>query len=197
MSVDAGTAPRRRSWLAFLPLVAFLALAAIFYVALHGGDHSRLPSALIGKTAPAFSLPGLAADQPGLSDGDLRMGKVTLINVFASWCVPCRDEHPALLALARDERLRGLGATLVGLAYKDDPAQSRKFLGDLGDPYARIGADVSGRVGIDWGVYGVPETFVVRGDGVIAYKFIGPLSPATVASDLLPNVEKAARTPSG
>jgi cytochrome c biogenesis protein CcmG/thiol:disulfide interchange protein DsbE len=181
---------RRRPWLAFLPLVAFAALAALFFVALRGGDHSRLPSALVGKSAPAFSLPPLEANGAGLSDAYLRQGKVTLVNVFASWCVPCRDEHPVLLQLAKGGTLKD-GVRLVGLAYKDEPANSRKFLGELGNPYSTIGVDQSGRVGIDWGVYGVPETFVVRGDGVIAHKVIGPLSLDTMRSELIPAIEKA------
>jgi cytochrome c biogenesis protein CcmG/thiol:disulfide interchange protein DsbE len=179
-----------QAWLAFLPLVAFAALAALFFVALRGGDHSRLPSALVGKSAPAFSLPPLEANGAGLSDAYLRQGKVTLVNVFASWCVPCRDEHPVLLQLAKGGTLKD-GVRLVGLAYKDEPANSRKFLGELGNPYSTIGVDQSGRVGIDWGVYGVPETFVVRGDGVIAHKVIGPLSLDTMRSELIPAIEKA------
>lgn len=188
------TAPARRPWLAFLPLAVFAALAGMFYVALQGGDHSRLPSALINKPAPTFALPALDGQTAiaGFSDADLRQGGVTVVNVFASWCVPCRDEHPFLLQLGRDPMFQGGGgARLFGLAYKDEAANSRKFLGEVGNPYARIGADLSGRVGIDWGVYGVPETFVVRGDGVIAHKFVGPLSAAGLRDDLLPAVRKA------
>ncbi len=183
--------PTRRPWLAYLPVAVFAALSAVFYLALQGGDHSRLPSALVGKPAPAFSLPPLDAKAEGFSDADLRKGQVTIVNVFASWCVPCRDEHPYLLQLDKDPALQGGGARLVGLAYKDEPANSLKFLGEVGNPYARVGADLSGRVGIDWGVYGVPETFVVRGDGVIAYKFVGPLNGAGLRDDLLPEIRKA------
>lgn len=192
----ADDAPRARwSPLAFLPLAVFAGLAALFYFSLRGGDHSRLPSALVGKPAPAFVLPPLEgpAALPALTDADLRSGRVTLVNVFASWCAPCRDEHPVLLQLAKNETLRAAGVRIAGLAYKDEPANSRKFLGELGNPYALIGVDQSGRVGIDWGVYGVPETFVVRGDGVIAHKFIGPLSPETLRSELMPAIEKAAK----
>ncbi len=182
-----------RSWLAFLPLVFFAVLAVVFYLALRGGDHSRLPSALVGRPAPAFVLPPLEekAGVRGLSDSDLRQGKATIVNIFASWCVPCRDEHAQLLQLSRDARLADEGVRLVGLAYKDEPANSLKFLRELGNPYASIGADINGRTGIDWGVYGVPETFVVRGDGIIAYKFIGPLSADTLRSDLIPQIQKA------
>jgi cytochrome c biogenesis protein CcmG/thiol:disulfide interchange protein DsbE len=193
MTMGEAESPRGRPWMVFLPLIVFGALAALFYTALRGGDHSRLPSALVGKPVPAFNLPALdvPGSPDGLGDADLRHGRVTLVNVFASWCAPCRDEHATLLQLVKNEDLRAAGVRLTGLAYKDEPANSRKFLGELGNPYAAIGVDQSGRVGIDWGVYGVPETFVVRGDGVIAYKFIGPLSLATMRSDLLPAIEKA------
>jgi cytochrome c biogenesis protein CcmG, thiol:disulfide interchange protein DsbE len=192
VSAQEGAAPGRRPLLVFLPLALFAALAAIFYVALLGGDHSRLPSPLLGKPAPEFALPSLNGDAAtGLSTADLRDGKVTIVNVFASWCAPCRDEHPQLLRLSKDPLLQQGDVRLVGLAYKDQPANSLKFLGALGNPYARIGADESGRVGIDWGVYGVPETFVVRGDGSIAYKFVGPMTPADLENDLLPHVRTA------
>ena len=126
-----------------------------------------------------------------MTDAELRQGKVTVVNVFASWCAPCRDEHPMLLQLSKEDALKSAGVRLVGLAYKDEPANSRKFLGELGNPYAEIGVDLSGRTGIDWGVYGVPETFVVRGDGVIAYKFIGPLTPEGLRTELIPEIETA------
>ncbi len=193
MTTQDTSTPKRRPWLVFLPLVGFAALASLFYVALGGGDHSRLPSPLVGKLAPSFNLPPLEANNgpPGFSDADLRLGKVTLVNMFASWCVPCRDEHPVLMQIAKNETLRAVGVRLAGLAYKDEPANSSKLLNELGNPYELIGSDVSGRVGIDWGVYGIPETFVVRGDGTIAYKFIGPLTSATLRDDLLPAIEKA------
>ncbi len=186
---------RGRPWLVFVPLAAFFGFAALLFVYLFGGDHSRLPSPLIGKPAPAFSLAGLegASDGLGLGDADLRGGHVSVVNVFASWCGPCREEHPLLLRLAKDEKLKAEGVQLVGLANKDKAADALKFLNEYGDPYGRIGMDLSGRVGIDWGVYGVPETFVVRGDGTIAYKFIGPLSAEALASVLLPEIEKAAK----
>ncbi len=187
-------APGRRRLLIFLPLAAFVVLAALFYVRLGAGDSSRIPSPLIGKQVPAFSLPPLegVGTQQAFSDGDLRLGKVTLVNVFASWCVPCRDEHPYLVLLSRDGDLRTKGVRIVGLAYKDEPSNSRKFLGEMGNPYGQVGVDRSGRVGIDWGVYGVPETFVVRGDGTIAYKFIGPLSEEGLQT-LRPEIAKAMR----
>ncbi|HEY8579155.1 MAG TPA: DsbE family thiol:disulfide interchange protein, partial [Beijerinckiaceae bacterium] len=162
---------RRAILLALLPLAVFLALAALFFLRL-GVDSSRLPSALVGRAAPSFEAPPLdGLDRPGFSSADLAKG-VTLVNVFASWCVPCRDEHPVLTALARDETLRRKGVRIAGLNYKDDPANALRFLKELGNPYDLVGVDRNGRVGLDWGVYGVPETFVVRPDGVIAYRFV-------------------------
>ena len=191
MSV-APEAPPARRWVLLLPLIVFVALAGLFFVRLYSGDPSHLPSPLIGKAAPAFKLPPLeGAGRPALADADLRQGQVTLVNVFASWCVPCRDEHPVLLELSRNEKLARAGVRLTGLAYKDEPGKSLKFLGEMGNPYAQIGVDQSGRVGIDWGVYGVPETFVVRGDGTIAYKFIGPMSAQDLQAVLIPQIEKA------
>lgn len=118
---------------------------------------------------------------------------MTLVNVFASWCVPCRDEHPVLMQMAKDEKLRALGVSLYGLNYKDEPTQARGFINQYGNPYARMGADRSGRVGIDFGVYGVPETFVIRGDGTIAYKHIGPITTESFREKLMPAIEAAAK----
>ena len=183
-----------RRLVVLLPLIFFGALAALFLVRLYTGDPSRLPSPLVGKPVPKFALPALdGASRPALSDADLREGHVTLVNVFASWCVPCRDEHPVLLEINRDPALAKAGVRLAGLAYKDEPSNSLKFLGEMGNPYGLIGVDKSGRVGIDWGVYGVPETFVVRGDGTIAYKFIGPLTSKDLRDVLIPQIEKAMR----
>lgn len=184
-----------RSPLLYLPLVVFVALAALFFARLTSGDASRLPSALIGKQVPAFVLPPVEgfADRPGFSDADLRRGGATLVNVFASWCVPCHQEHGFLMRLASDQALAGRGLRIVGVAYKDDPANIRSFLGQSGDPYAMIGADRSGRVAIDWGVYGVPETYLVKGDGTIAYKFVGPMTEEAYQKTILPEVEKILR----
>jgi cytochrome c biogenesis protein CcmG, thiol:disulfide interchange protein DsbE len=184
---DAGqqAPPRRRGYLALLPLIFFTGLALLFLGRLFAGDPGKLPSALVGRMAPQFSLAGLG-EGPGLSDADLKKSKLTLVNVFASWCVPCHEEHPLLMELAKDRRF-----TLAGLNYKDNAENARRFLGAKGNPYALVGADIAGRVGIDWGVYGVPETFVVRGDGAIVYKIVGPLSPEIIRDTLMPQIEKA------
>jgi len=193
VSESNGAEPRNKTriWLALLPLVVFLALSAMFLMRL-GFDASTVPSALIGKPAPEFTLPALpGSGVPGFSKADLRKGKVSVVNVFASWCGPCRDEHPLLMQLARDTELAAKGVRLFGLNYKDKASNAKSFLDNLGNPYASIGVDSSGRTGIDWGVYGVPETFVVKGDGTIAYKYIGPLSAAGIKTRLLPAIEKA------
>lgn len=180
----------RRPSLALLPLIAFVALAALLFVRLYAGDASRIPSALIGQSAPALNLPGLGG-APGLADADLRQGHVTLVNIFASWCVPCHEEHEFLMALAADAALKAKGVVLVGVAQKDSPENIRRFLGAGGDPYAKVGLDGDGRAGIDWGVYGVPETFVVKGDGAIAFKLVGPIDADTLESVLKPEIAKA------
>ena len=184
--------PSRRSLVVVLPLVAFLALAGLLLLRLFAGDASRLPSALIGHPVPAFALAPVAGlDKPGLAAADLAKGQVTLVNVFASWCVPCRQEAPALMLLAQT------GTKIVGIAYKDRPDNTRRFLGTEGDPYAAVGADVSGRTGIDFGVYGVPETYVVKGDGTIAAKIVGPLTEENIQDQLLPAIARAKGTTKG
>lgn len=193
-TTEAAAPPRRRQLLILLPLVVFMALAALFFVRLGAGDASRLPSALIGKPAPAFALPALEGmGAAAFSDADLKKGQVTLVNVFASWCVPCHIEHPFLMQLAADAGLKAKGLRIAGLAHKDEPENSRRFLNSKGNPYALIGVDRSGRVSIDWGVYGVPETFIVRGDGTIAYKHVGPIDETNLKAKILPEIEKAMR----
>ena len=188
MSAETETetrAPSSRARLMVLaPLALFLSLAGLFLVRLYSGDPSKLPSAMIGRPAPEFSLPPLdgltskgGAPIPGLDAAALRTGQRTVVNVFASWCVPCHQEHPLLMELAADPAVR-----IAGVAYKDEPDNSRRFLGAKGNPYARVGVDRAGRSTIDWGVYGVPETFVVDGAGIILHKHVGPLTPAAMAT---------------
>ncbi len=183
--------PRLR-FLYLLPVVVFAALALLFLIRLYAGDPSRVPSALIGRPVPAFALeplPGLTqAGQPvpGLSQTDLQ-GGVTVVNVWASWCGPCRQEHPTLVELAKNPAIR-----VVGINYKDNPENARRFLGALGNPFAAVGVDSTGRAAIDWGVYGVPETFVVGPDGTIRYKHIGPLLPEQMGA-FMAKVRAAAR----
>jgi len=194
MSAAPEAARRPRRWLAFLPLAVFAALAALLFVRLYVGDPSRLPSALIGQSAPPLNLPGLDA-ATGLADADLRQGRVSVVNVFGSWCEPCRLEHPNLMALASDDLLKEKGLVVYGVAQKDSNENVRRFLGALGDPYAKVGLDPDGRAGIDWGVYGVPETFIVRGDGTIAYKVVGPITAQSLASEVKPQILKAMGRP--
>jgi cytochrome c biogenesis protein CcmG/thiol:disulfide interchange protein DsbE len=183
---------RRRPRLALLfPFAVFATLAAIFLIKLlGGGDPSAIPSALIDKPVPEFSLPaleGLSRDGtpvPGLSTADLK-GRVSLVNIFASWCGPCRQEHPFLEQLATDPRIK-----LYGINYKDVPENARRFLGELGNPYAAVGVDDRGRAAIDWGVYGVPETFLIGPDGIIRHKIVGPLSERALDEFLIPEIEK-------
>jgi cytochrome c biogenesis protein CcmG/thiol:disulfide interchange protein DsbE len=190
-----GAGSRRRSVLVYIPLVVFLALAVVFFIRLGAGDISRIPSVLIGHPAPTTVLPGVAGLErngkpvPGL-EADSFKGAVTVLNVWASWCVPCRDEAPLLLTLARDPRVR-----ILGINYKDSPENARRFLARYGNPYVGNGADSNGRASIEWGVYGVPETFVVGRDGRIAYKLIGPIEPVNLEKVLKPEIEKALVAP--
>jgi cytochrome c biogenesis protein CcmG/thiol:disulfide interchange protein DsbE len=180
-------AGRSRRWWAITPLAMFAGLAAIFlYQLLSGRDAATIPSALIGAPAPATSLPPLEGmNLPGLESSALA-GKVTLVNVWASWCAPCRQEHPILMAVAGRA-----GVDIAGLNYKDRPENARRFLGELGNPYDAIGVDQSGRTAIDWGVYGVPETFLVGRDGTILWKHVGPFDEKSATEQLLPEIEKA------
>lgn len=186
MSVTGEKSNRSRRLLFLLPLLVFLALSAIFLMQLFSGrDTSLVPSALIGRDAPQTDLPPLEGmSLPGLSS-DAFAGKITLVNVWGSWCLPCRQEHPLLMELAKDERF-----VIAGLNYKDKPENARRFLGDLGNPYDAIGVDQNGRAAIDWGVYGVPETFLVGPEGRIRYKHVGPFTPESVQNDLMPEIEK-------
>lgn len=188
MSAETQTRePRRRLWPALLPLAVFMALAGLFLLQLLSGrDASVVPSALIGAQAPATNLPPLQdSPLPGIDSAGFE-GQVTLVNVWASWCAPCRQEHPYLMALAEDERV-----TIAGINYKDRPENARRFLGELGNPFDQIGVDNSGRTAIDWGVYGVPETFLVGRDGTIVYKHVGPFTAASFRDELVPAIEAA------
>ena len=191
-SVSAeGSGKKRVSILVLLPLIVFAALAVLFLVRLWSGDPSRLPSALIGHPAPKTDLPPLAGlttrdgkPIPGLSNAAFP-GELTLVNVWASWCIPCRTEHPQLERLATDRRIQ-----LVGINYKDSAENALRFLGRYGNPYVAVGVDAGGRAGIEWGVYGVPETFLIGRDGRILYKHVGPIVEDSLAS-VAREIEKA------
>jgi cytochrome c biogenesis protein CcmG/thiol:disulfide interchange protein DsbE len=167
-----------------LPLAAFALLGVLLFRGLYLNSRD-IPSAKIGQPVPTFDLPPIDPRVPGVASSDLTKGQVVLVNVFASWCVACREEHPLLLELKRQGTV-----PIYGLNYKDDPKDAAAWLDRLGDPYTRIGADRSGRVGLDWGVYGVPETYVIGKDGRIAYKQIGPITPAALRDTILPLVQK-------
>jgi len=175
----------RRRLIFILPALVFLGLVAAFYADLDR-DPQLVPSALIGKPVPQFALPALLDGNAGLKTADLK-GKVVLVNVFASWCVPCRAEHPLLMRLAKE------GLELDGINYKDKPEDAKLWLVNLGDPYKRIGSDLEGTVGIDWGVYGVPETFVVDRAGTIRFKQVGPLSPGVINDTIVPLVRQLSK----
>jgi len=181
----------RRSWPLALPLLGFAALAALFLLRLHGDDPSKIPSALIGHKAPQTALPPLqdlvndGAPVPGLDPAAFK-GKVSVVNVWASWCVPCHDEAPLLNELGKDKRLQ-----LIGIDYKDAPDNARRFLGRYGNPFGMVGVDGNGRAAIEWGVYGVPETFVVGRQGTIVYKMVGPVTADNIDTVLKVEIEKA------
>jgi len=169
----------RRQW----PLVAVAGVVAVLGAGL-GLRARELPSALVGRTAPPFRLPHLRGTQPPLDSGDLR-GRTWMLNVWASWCAPCREEHPVLVQLAREG-----GVPLVGLNYKDDPRAAEEWLLRLGDPYGANVIDREGRVGIDYGVYGVPETFVIDPAGVVRFRQAGPLTAAVWEEELRPLLKR-------
>ena len=171
-----------------VPVAVFALLAAVFGFYLHQigtgeKDAAQVPSALIGKPAPEFDLPPIEGMEGGLKTADLR-GEVAMVNVFASWCPPCQQEHPFLMRLAR------AGVPVYGINIKDRPKNARAFLRRLGNPYRRIGADLTGRVSIDWGVYGYPETFILDREGRIRYKHVGPILAHDLESRILPLLEE-------
>ncbi|HZR85245.1 MAG TPA: DsbE family thiol:disulfide interchange protein [Bradyrhizobium sp.] len=196
MTLDPAGGRPRRKFIVFLPLVVFLALAALFLFRLQAGDPATIPSALLGRPVPETQLPPLAgveqngASLPGIDATTFR-GAVTVLNVWASWCVPCHDEAPLLQQLAQDKRIK-----IVGIDYKDQPENARSFLARYGNPFAATGVDANGRASIEWGVYGVPETFLIGRDGRIAFKLIGPITTENLIQQLRPEIEKALAAPS-
>ena len=177
-------------WLRFLPLILFLALGTLFggyliATQFFGYERDSLPSALIDRPVPETALPPLFEERPGLDPALLRAPGVKLVNVWASWCGPCRVEHPELMRLAE------AGVPIHGLNYKDEPQAARGFLEELGDPYQAVGRDPSGRAGVEWGVYGVPETFVIDGDGRIVLKHVGPIQNDDLETIILPAIAAA------
>ena len=188
---EANAARLRFGWTA-VPLAVFALLAAIFLFSLRSGDPSRLPSALLGKPVPATefaALDGLVSDgnsMPGFKSTDLASGKVSVVNFWASWCAPCIEEHPLLIELAKRT-----GVDVYGVNYKDSAVAARRFLGLHGNPFKAVGTDPTGRNAIEWGVYGMPETFVINGKGEIAFKHVGPISEVSLVEKLIPEIEKA------
>lgn len=192
LDAPADKSPRAGRRLFAVPAIAFATIALLFAFALQKGDPSKLPSTLIGKPAPQMALEpvsGLSVagkDLAGLAPAALRAGEPTVVNFWASWCQPCTDEHPLLMRLRQ-----ATGVTMVGINYKDQPASARRFLTLHGNPFAAVGADATGRAAIEWGVYSVPETFVVDGQGIIVYKHVGPLSLEALETKVLPAIEAA------
>ena len=180
--LDEAKAPRLRLSL-LAPLAAFAGIAAVLAVGLTLNPR-EIPSPLIGKTVPRFELPPVRGRALGLASSNLK-GGVSMVNVFASWCVACKEEHPVFMQMKRE----GL-VPIHGLNYKDRPEDAEKWLDEMGDPYTRTGADIDGRVAIDWGVYGVPETFLIDREGRIAYKIIGPVTPKALDETLRPLIAK-------
>lgn len=197
---ETGLKPQRnraRYALALIPLMVFAGFAAVAGKMLYdqdvnGLDVSAIPSALIGKKAPSLNLPPLEGSNTAALTDEALKGKLTLVNVFASWCVPCRQEHPILSELAKDSRLN-----IVGINYKDRNDNALRFLGELGNPFNAIGLDPNGKAAIDWGVYGIPESYLVGPDGTILYKKVGPFDERSLTQDLLPAIEKASAAAKG
>ena len=183
--------------LKFAPVIIFTAIAGMFALALKTGDPTRLPSTMIGKPVPPLAYPaveGLMDNEkpvPGFTFKDLAKGKVTIVNFWASWCVACVSEHPNLVTLRRS------GVPIYGIDYKDQASAARRFLGRLGNPYTAVGTDKSGRSAIEWGVYGMPESFIINGKGEIVYKHVGPISRQDIKDKIMPIIEKARAAGSG
>jgi len=177
----------RVSPLMLAPPVLFAAIAVLFWVGMGREDPDALPSVLVGRPAPPVALTPLG-DAPLLTDAEIAAPGVKLVNYWASWCAPCRVEHPVLMQLAAE------GIPIHGVNYKDQPDNARAFLRELGDPYATLGADVSGRTGIDWGLYGVPETYVIDGQGRVVLRFAGPVTPEALERRIRPALAEAKAT---
>lgn len=175
-----------------VPLIIFAVIAGLFAFALTSGDPSKLPSALIGKPVPATEFPALeqlvenGRPVPGFTSADLAQGQVSVVNFWASWCLPCVEEHPLLIELKKRTDV-----ALYGVNHKDQPTSARRYLGRYGNPYTAMGTDRTGRSAIEWGVYGMPETFVINGRGEIAYKHVGPISAESLERQLLPAIAAA------
>jgi cytochrome c biogenesis protein CcmG, thiol:disulfide interchange protein DsbE len=194
MSENSLPEPRKRGFsryaFAAIPLVVFATIAGIAGKMLYDQDVNgktiaEIPSALIGTKAPSLALPPLeGASLPALTSAAIS-GKLTLVNVFASWCVPCRDEHPLLKQLSQDPRIQ-----IVAINYKDKSDNALRFLGELGNPYKAIGMDPNGKAAIDWGVYGIPESYLVAPDGTIVYKRVGPFDAQSIEQGLFPAIDK-------
>jgi len=167
-----------------LPPVLFFGLAALFFFGMARDDPDALPSTREGGPVPALTLSAFAG-APAFGADDLAAGEVVLVNFWASWCGPCRAEHPQLMAMEAE------GLAIYGINYKDTPAKAQRFLNDLGDPYARLAADPSGRTGLDWGLYGVPETFVIDGNGTVVKRFAGPITAGILESVIRPAIAQA------
>ncbi len=174
-----------RTLLMMVPPILFLIFAAVAWVGLNRENPGELPSALVGKPAPELGRVVALRGDPAPTDADLKAPGVKLVNFWASWCGPCRAEHPLLSSLTAE------GVPVIGVNYKDTPSNALGFLEDLGDPYVKIGADASGRTGLDWGIYGVPETFVIGPDGTVIERFPGPLSPDVIEERIRPAIAKA------
>lgn len=169
-----------------VPAALFVGLAYLLFVSLRSPPPNELPSPLIGRAAPALKLPALDEHAAAFTRADLLAGHVSVINVWASWCAPCREEAPVLASLA------GLdGVALYGIVYKDKPLPARAFLAETGNPFSRLDLDADGRAGIEWGVYDVPETFVVDGQGIVRLRYSGPITPEVLTGTVLPAIEAA------
>ncbi|HEY2445879.1 MAG TPA: DsbE family thiol:disulfide interchange protein [Rhizomicrobium sp.] len=169
-----------------VPIIVFAALVYFFFHSLGGPPPDELPSALIDKPAPRTALPPLDRDAVPFTSSDLSAGHVSVLNVWASWCVPCRAEAPALAALSKSKDV-----SLFGMVYKDDPVAARAFLADVGNPFSRIDMDKDGRAGIEWGIYGVPETFVIDGRGIVRFRYAGPITGDALENVVLPAIARA------